>query len=85
LSKIKLKKCTSLVLLHNPFATFTNSLYFIVLKNIPDYIQPNEKTGEVCTVKECKMLKPVAFTFLPRETEGTLVTDAIYRPDLEYG
>jgi len=53
----------------DPVATFTDSLYFRVLKNISDYIPPNEKTDEACTVKECKMLNLVVFTFLPRETE----------------
>jgi len=68
----------------DPFAKFTDSLYFSVLKNITDYIPPNEKTGEACSVKECKMLSLVVFTFLPRVTEDPLVTTAIYRPDLEY-
>jgi hypothetical protein len=30
----------------DPVATFTDSLYFRVLKNISDYIPPNEKNGE---------------------------------------
>jgi len=68
----------------DPVAKFTDSLYFRVLKIISHYIPPNEKTGEACIVKECKMLNLVVFTFLPRETEGPSVTTAIYRPDLEY-
>jgi len=68
----------------DPVATFTDSLYFRVLKTISDYIPPKEKTGEACTVKECKMLNLEVFTFIPRETEDPLVTIAIYRPDLEY-
>jgi hypothetical protein len=55
----------------DPVTTFTDSLYFRVLKNISDYISPNKKTGERLTVKECKMLNLVVSTFLPRETEGT--------------
>jgi hypothetical protein len=53
-----------------------------VLKNISDYIPPNEKIGEAGIVKESKMLNLVVFTFLSRETEGTLVTITIYWPDL---
>lgn len=68
----------------DPVATFTDSLYFRVLKNKSDYIPPNEKTGEACIVKECKMLNLVVFTFLPRVTEDPLVTIATYRSDLEY-
>jgi hypothetical protein len=34
----------------DPVATFTDSLYFTVLKNISDYIPPNEKTSESCIV-----------------------------------
>jgi len=41
------KKTTNLQTNHykDPVATFTNSLYFRVPKNISDYIPPNEKTG----------------------------------------
>jgi hypothetical protein len=67
------------ILLHHSL-----TLYFRVLKNISNYIPPNAKTGKACIVKECKMLYLVVFTFSPRETEGTLVTMAIYRPDLQY-
>jgi hypothetical protein len=54
-----------------------------MLKNISDYTPPNEKTGEACIVKGI-ILNLVVFPFLPRETESTLVTIAIYRLDLEH-
>jgi hypothetical protein len=57
-------------------ASFTDSLHILPLKNISDYTPPNEKTGKACIVEKCKILNLVAFPFLPREPESTLVTTA---------
>jgi hypothetical protein len=56
----------------DPVATLIDSLYFTVFKNRSDYITLNEQIGEAY-IEGMQNADVVAFTFLPRETEGTSV------------